>query len=59
VDEGDLDLPTLGANLSWDVSNFGTNGTVAVVFVVPEPGRVVLLVLGLAALIMRRRRSVR
>jgi autotransporter-associated beta strand protein len=56
---GDLDLPTLGAGLSWDVSAFSKYGVLAVAGVVPEPGRAVLLLLGLASLIMRRRRSAR
>ncbi|RBP47209.1 putative secreted protein with PEP-CTERM sorting signal [Roseimicrobium gellanilyticum] len=53
VNEGDLDLPTLSAGLFWDVSNFGNNGTVSIV---PEPGRALLLLLGVAGLLMRRRR---
>jgi autotransporter-associated beta strand protein len=49
-----FDLPELGAGWFWDVSRFTTSG---VVVVVPEPGRVLLLVVGLSALVMRRRRQ--
>jgi hypothetical protein len=38
----------------WDVSNFATNGTI---MVVPEPGRALLLIAGLIAAFMRRRRT--
>jgi fibronectin-binding autotransporter adhesin len=55
LDEGDLDLPTLGAGLFWDVSNFATNGSVQI-SAVPEPGRALLLLLGAAGLVLRRRR---
>lgn len=51
---GDLDLPTLGTGLSWDVSAFSQYG---VLVVVPEPGRAMLFVFGVAALFMRRRRA--
>ena len=52
---GDLYLPDLsGVGLGWDVSAFTTYG---IVVVVPEPGRVMLLLLGLLALGYRRRRS--
>jgi hypothetical protein len=52
---GDLNLPTLSAGLSWDVSQFATSG---IVIVVPEPSRTVLLLIGLTALVARRRRKV-
>lgn len=55
LDEGDLDLPTLGAGLFWDVSNFATNGSVQI-SAVPEPGRAMLLLIGVAGLVLRRRR---
>jgi fibronectin-binding autotransporter adhesin len=51
---GDLDLPALGAGYAWDLSAFKRHG---VLVVVPEPGRALLLLLGLAALVMRRRRN--
>ena len=51
---GDLVLPTLNGGLAYDVSQFTTYG---VVIVVPEPGRAMLLLVGLASLVLRRRRS--
>jgi autotransporter-associated beta strand protein len=50
----DLDLFELGSGFRWDVSLFNTQGIVVVV--VPEPGRALLLLLGLMALFFRRRR---
>lgn len=51
----DLDLPDIsGSGLFWDTSHFATLG---VVVVVPEPGRAMLLVLGLMALFGTRRRG--
>jgi hypothetical protein len=50
-----LDLPDLTALNSswfWDVSQFGSTGVIAIV---PEPGRGILLLAGLATLILRRR----
>ena len=50
----DLVLPDIsGSSLGWDTSAFDTFG---VLVVVPEPGRFMFLLLGLGALIMRRRR---
>ncbi len=54
----DLTLPDLSAfdaALRWDTGLFASHG-ILVVAVVPEPGRALLVVLGLAALLMRRRR---
>jgi autotransporter-associated beta strand protein len=50
---GDLDLPTLGAGLAYDMTLFNTSGLIVVV---PEPGKISMLLLGLAALGLRRRR---
>ncbi|GEP44649.1 hypothetical protein BGE01nite_39400 [Brevifollis gellanilyticus] len=51
-------LPDLSTqNLAWDVSAIYTTGVVSIVVVIPEPGRAVLLLLGLLALFMRRRRD--
>lgn len=50
---GDFDLPTLTGGLVWDTSAFASYG---VVVVVPEPGRVLFLLMGLLALAFRRRR---
>ena len=55
---GDFDLPTLSSGLVWDTSAFTTAG-VLVVVLVPEPGLTHLLLIGVAALGMRRRRSSR
>ncbi|QIF01737.1 autotransporter-associated beta strand repeat-containing protein [Roseimicrobium sp. ORNL1] len=54
----DLYLPTLGAGLSYDLSLFDSNGIVVVVGAVPEPGRAMLLMFGLAGVVLRRRRRV-
>jgi autotransporter-associated beta strand protein len=48
------DLPDLGAGRFWDISHLYSQGTIVVA--VPEPGRLVLLVLGLMGLFGRRRR---
>ncbi len=51
----DLDLPSLvGTGFTWDVSQFATSG---VVMIIPEPSRVVLLMLAGLAILGRRRRS--
>ena len=50
----DLDLPELSSGLVWDTSLLTSNG---VVFVVPEPSRMLLLMFGLLSLFLRRRRS--
>jgi len=50
-------LPDLSTfSLAWDVSQIYSQGLISVV-VVPEPGRVLLMMLGLLALFMRRRRD--
>lgn len=46
-------LPTLAGGLTWDMSQFYTQG---IIVVSPEPGKMVLLLLGLLALGWRRRR---
>ncbi|HYF36513.1 MAG TPA: autotransporter-associated beta strand repeat-containing protein [Prosthecobacter sp.] len=49
-----LDLPDIsGSGYFWDISNFITNGSIALV-VVPEPSRALLLLLGFAGLLSRR-----
>jgi len=52
-----FDLPDLTAyspGLFWDVSNFIASGSISIV---PEPSRSLLLLFGLLALFMRRRRN--
>ena len=58
-DEGaDLDLPDISSSgFLWDFSRFTTSGNIAVVSIVPEPSRTLLLMLGLVGLMTRRRRS--
>jgi autotransporter-associated beta strand protein len=52
-----LDLPDIsGSGYAWDISNFTTNGSIALIVVVPEPSRMLLLSLSLAMLIIRRSR---
>jgi hypothetical protein len=51
---GDFSLPTLGAGFGWDTSAFKSYG---IIVVVPEPGRALLMLLGLSALFFRRRRT--
>jgi len=55
-----LNLPNLSVinpSLSWDVTAFTTTGVISIINV-PEPGRVMLLASGFAALALRRRRKV-
>ncbi|MEZ0275648.1 MAG: beta strand repeat-containing protein [Roseimicrobium sp.] len=53
----DVLLPTLNSGLAWDTSKLYTDGTISVAAVVPEPGRAVLFITGIATLLMGRRRS--
>lgn len=48
-----INLPTLDAGKSWDTTQIFTSGTITIV---PEPGRVLLLMLGFLGLAFRRRR---
>lgn len=49
-----FDLPDISGNgLYWDISRFTVSGNIVVV---PEPGRMVLLIAGLAGVLLRRRR---
>ena len=53
-----FDLPDISSSgYGWDISQFITNGTISTVFVIPEPSRALLLMLGLAGLVTRRRRK--
>jgi hypothetical protein len=46
-------LPALPGGLSWDSSNLPVNGSLTIV---PEPGTIVLLLIGAVMLYLRRRR---
>lgn len=51
----DLDLPDISfTGLTWDTSLFSTYG---IIVITPEPGRAVLLALGVAGFVLRRRRA--
>jgi autotransporter-associated beta strand protein len=52
-----FDLPDISSGLiyAWDISQFVTNGTIAIV-IVPEPSRAVLLMFSLIGLLFLRRR---
>ena len=50
-------LPALGAGYGWDVSQLFTTGVITVSGV-PEPGRALMLLLGLLSLLTRRRRQI-
>jgi autotransporter-associated beta strand protein len=53
-----FDLPDIfSSGYAWDISNFTTLGTISTVFVIPEPSRALLLMLGLVGLMTRRRRD--
>lgn len=47
-------MPTLTGGLVWDTSQLGQTGYIAIA---PEPGRMILLMVGLVMLGLRRRRS--
>lgn len=54
-----FDLPDLfGTGYAWDISNFTSNGTISLFSIVPEPSRALLLLSGLSALSLRRRRRI-
>lgn len=48
------DLSAFHADWVWDVSQFGATGVIAIV---PEPSRAVLVLMGMAGLMLRRRRT--
>lgn len=53
-----FDLPDISSSgYGWDISQFITNGTISTVFVIPEPSRALLLMLGLVGLVTSRRRK--
>lgn len=52
----DLQLFTLTPDLVWDTSLFTSHGVLVIAYA-PEPSRAILLIAGLTALILRRRRK--
>ena len=56
---GNFVLPDISgvSGSTWTTSSFLTNGQISIVSNVPEPSRMILLFVGIAALFMRRRRS--
>ncbi|MDI1311020.1 autotransporter-associated beta strand repeat-containing protein [Prosthecobacter sp.] len=55
--EGNLDLPDLSTyGFTWQILDFSGSGSLTLV-VVPEPARVLLLLLGILPLYLRRRRA--
>lgn len=51
-----LDLPDIsGSGYAWDISQLTTNGTL-LIYIIPEPSRLMLIIISLGCLIMRRRR---
>ena len=51
---GNVDLPVLSGSDFWDTSAFATHG---IIVYVPEPGRMMLIFLGILGLGFRRRRA--
>ena len=49
----DFDFPSLGADYTFDFSAFSSHG---ILVVIPEPSRILLLMVGLALVFLRRRR---
>jgi autotransporter-associated beta strand protein len=55
--ESNLDLPTLGEGLQWSITNVTDGGSLRLtILAVPEPSSALLLMVGLSALVLRRRR---
>jgi hypothetical protein len=56
---GDFDLPDISSTgFSWDTSAFMTHGVLAVsAYIIPEPSRALLLLVGFMLLTLRRRRN--
>ncbi len=50
-----LVLPTLSPGLNWDLSRLYTTGIISIM--VPEPGRLLLCLLGLVSMMLQRRRA--
>jgi len=50
---GNVSLPALGGGLSWDTSDLYTGGTIVVA---PEPATLAMVVMGAAAMVVRRRK---
>ncbi len=53
-----LNVELAGLGMELDTSRFSTDGYVGIASLVPEPGRALLVMLGVGVMVMRRRREV-
>lgn len=52
-----LNLPNIfGSGYAWDISNLTNNGSIALIYIIPEPSRALFMAMGVMVLLGRRRR---